>query len=508
MTWTTAAGIVLRDLVPAADRRRWVAAGYCPGRDLFTLYAAHERADPHRPAVVTAAGALDRAALGRRARRLTGALAAAGHGAHDIVAVRVPNGVDAVVAELAVAALGAVALPVPSGRGHRDTASLLARSRAAALVTTDADAVRGLDLPYLRTVLAPDADGPAYAEAVASEAPARILVSSGSEDEPKMVAYSHDAMAGGRGNYAAALYAGTDPVRALLLVPLSSSYGSIGLVTLVARGGTLVLLDRFDPAAALAAVTRHRPTHLLGVPTMLRRMADLPPSADEDLSSLRTVVSSAAMLVPATDAACRARFGCPVVNVYGSSDGVNCHTARGGAGVGRPDPAVAEIRLGADDEIQCRGPMTPLCYVGAPELDARYRLPGGWVRTGDRGRVDPDGSLHVVERIRQVVIRGGYTISPAEVELLLGAHPAVADVACVPVPDADLGERLCACVVPRPGAAPPELAELTGFLAEVRGLEPRKLPEHLVVLDALPLGPTGKVCRRTLAGLAADRTAG
>ncbi|GAA3516172.1 class I adenylate-forming enzyme family protein [Actinocatenispora rupis] len=502
MTWTSAQGVTLRDLVPAADRRRWVAAGHCPDVDLFSLYCRHEAADPYRPAVVTAAGTVNRAELGERARRLAGTLRDAGHGRTDVVGVRIPNGIDAVVAELAVAALGAVALPIPCGRGHRDTASLLRRSRAGALLTTDPAAVRGLDLPDLRTVLAPDARGDAVrAGPVDAEAPARILVSSGSEHEPKMVAYSHNAVGGGRGNYAAALYGDTAEVRALVLVPLSSSYGSLGLVTLVRQGGTLVLLERFEPAAALAAVDRYRPTHLLGVPTMLRRMAELP--TDADTSSLRTVVSSAAALAPETDAAVRARFGCPVVNVYGSSDGVNCHTARGGAGVGFPDPAVAAVRLGADGEIQCRGPMTPLCYVGAPELDAAYRLPGGWVRSGDRGRFDADGSLHVVERIRQVVIRGGYTISPAEVERLIGGHPAVSDVACVPVPDPDLGERLCACVVARNGVTAPDLAELTAFLTARRGLEPRKLPEHLLVLDALPLGPTGKVCRHTLTRLAA-----
>src|SRR5207248_3875830 len=122
-------------------------------------------------------------------------------------------------------------------------------------------------------------------------------------------------------------------------------------------------------------------------------------------------------------------------------------------------------------EIQARGPMTPLCYPDAPELDAAYRTPDGWVRTGDRGLVDGEGELWVLDRLRHTVIRGGYTISPAEVERHIGAHPAIADVACVPVPDPDLNERLCACVARRRGTEPPTLSELQAFLERERGLE-------------------------------------
>jgi acyl-CoA synthetase (AMP-forming)/AMP-acid ligase II len=113
----------------------------------------------------------------------------------------------------------------------------------------------------------------------------------------------------------------------------------------------------------------------------------------------------------------------------------------------------------------------------------------------------------VLDRLRNTVIRGGCTISPAEVERHIAAHPAIADVACVPVPDPDLSERLCACVARRHGAGPLTLTELQAFLEDERGLERRKLPEHLLTLDQLPLGPTGKVCRSTLARLAATRVA-
>lgn len=205
-----------------------------------------------------------------------------------------------------------------------------------------------------------------------------------------------------------------------------------------------------------------------------------------------------------------------MVNLYGSADGVNCHTGlaqtvpptdASGVVAGHPDPRVAEIRIadpetraplpdGDIGEIISRGPMTPLCYVGAPDLDARYRTPDGWVRTGDLGYLDADGVLHVVGRLKDIVIRGGANISPAEVERELSSHPEVRDVVCVGVPDPLMGERLAACVVAR-GPQAPTLDSLGEHLSG-RGLERRKHPERLLVLEAVPLTAAGKPDRAAL----------
>ncbi|MFC7730029.1 AMP-binding enzyme [Actinomadura keratinilytica] len=147
--------------------------------------------------------------------------------------------------------------------------------------------------------------------------------------------------------------------------------------------------------------------------------------------------------------------------------------------------------------------MTPLCYVASPDLDARYRAPGGWVRTGDLGRLDDDGTLWVLDRIKRVINRGGVKICPAEVERVLADHPDIADVHCVPVHDRDLGERMCACLAPRPGAVPPSPAALIDCLLE-RGVDRRGLPERFLTLPELPLGPTGKVSVAALTRLAAE----
>lgn len=325
-----------------------------------------------------------------------------------------------------------------------------------------------------------------------------------------MVAYAHHAM-GARATYLRALDPDCAERRHLVLVSLASSFGSAGLLTVAALGGTLLLQGSFAPSGALRLLARQRPTHVLAVPTMLRRLAEHP-EVDTDVSSLRALVSSGAALPASTAELCRARFGRPVITVYGSSDGVNCHTVHGAEPegcTGVPDPAVVQIRVTGPDgkplppgvagEIEAKGPMTPLCYVGSVELDARYRTASGWVRTGDRGQLDGEGRLFVLGRLKNIVVRGGYNISPAEVEHELGTHPDLAEVVCVPVADPSLGERLCACVRRSPGSRPPSLPELSDYLLRRRGLEKRKLPEFLFVVPHMPLGPTGKVCRRTLA---------
>ncbi|WP_329620531.1 fatty acid--CoA ligase family protein [Streptomyces sp. NBC_01255] len=545
--------VALNDLLPASLRRSWAADGTCPDLDVYSLYRARRIADPHRTALVDAKGPLCYTALDRKARCLAEGLRGLGIGLGDVVAVQLPDRRDAVVVDLALAALGAVALPFPVGRGAAEAACLLRRAEAVAVVAATAHrgrtpaadlvALAPGGLPTVRHVIAagpgtapegtirlaallrtdPTGFVPARPD---PDSAARILVSSGSEAEPKMVAYSHNALAGGRGNFLASLMPDGAPPRALFLVPLASAFGSNGTaVTLARHGGTLVLLDHFTPEAALAAVRDHAPTHVLGVPTMVRMMLEALEHTDGPLPAPTALVVGGAPLDEVTAAAAAEAFGCPVVNLYGSADGVNCHTglgrsvpptARSGVVAGRPDPRVAEIRIADPDtheplpdgrigEIVSRGPMTPLCYVASPDLDARYRTSEGWVRTGDLGLLDEEGVLHVVGRLKDVVIRGGANISPAEVERALVAHPGVRDVVCVGVPDPLMGERLAACLVTKGGRVP-SLAELGTYLTG-RGLDRHKHPEHLLVLPELPLTAAGKPDRTALRDRIAEERA-
>lgn len=523
--------LTTRDLVPQALRCWWRHIGHYPGRDLFTLFDQHAHAHPPREAVVDSEGVCTYRDLHDATLRLAGSLAEQGLRPGEVIAVQLPNGWRAVALDLAAAVLGAVVLAYPVGRGHRDTLALLRHSRAAIAVVADRDraemleSIRG-ELPYLRTVVVAGSpgqgldamlsDGPTlrHHPEVDPASPARILVSSGSEAAPKMVLYSHDALAGGRGAFMGRLHRGPGPMRNLFLVPLGSSFGSSGTAVTLARfGGTLLVQSHFDATTCLELIATHRPHLVFGVPAMYQKLLASPTLATTDTSSLHAIVAGGSRVDPATVIACRAAFGCAFVNCYGSADGVNCTTpldaepAQLHSAVGHPDPAVAAIRVVDEDgqdvppgdvgEIWALGPMSPLCYVD-PDLDARYRAPGGWARTGDLGHLGTDGQLHVVGRCRDVVIRGGRNISPVEVELLTAQHPAILAAACVGVPDPVLGERLAACVVVRPGVPAPTMPELTRYLAEEHGLETVKLPERLDVLDELPLNAAGKVDKHAL----------
>lgn len=538
----------LPDLMPAALRREWSRAGYYPDRDVFGLFADLVAKDPDRPAVLDASGVHSRGELHDAALRLAHGLCELGIGPGSVVSCQLANSWRAVVIDLAVAALGGVVLPFPVGRGHRDVRALLRTSRASVAVTCRRYA--DVDIAELYRSLQPEipdlahivVDGPVEGPAepgtttledllagpaldcatvgpIDPDSAVRMLVSSGTEAQPKIVAYSHNALVGGRGRFLARLVLPDgSPMRGMFGVPLGSSFGSYATVgVLVTLGGSLVLLPRFDPGEALAAIAAHRPTHVFGVPTLFQRLLGHPDLPRTDVSSLVAVVSGGAIIDPPTAAQCAARLGCSFVSLYGSADGVNCHTLLDDPlpvaqhTVGKPNATICDIRIadttdrpvrpGEVGEILARGPMSPLCYVNAPELDARYRTPEGWVRTGDRGFLDDEGRLRLVGRRKEIVIRGGANISPAEVELAVAAHADVVSVACIGIPDADLGQRVCACVALRAGAPPLDTARLGAFL-DTCGLERRKFPEQLMVLDELPITPAGKIDKRALLTLA------
>ena len=526
------------DLVPAELRAAWVDAGHTPGVDLRTLFDEQVKRHPDKVAVVDDEKETTYAELAEMADRIAGLLQRWGIRPGEVVAIQMPNVAEACAADLAVATLGAICLPYPVLYRHTEVRSLLARSGAVACLCAhrlrDFDYAEMLadlkpELPALRhvAVLGEPAEGvdsldealaapgpppPRPAVAVGPFDPARILVTSGTEAAPKMVLYSHAAIGGGIGNILGALRP-DDDTRFLLLPPLSTGFGSLGTFAGLARFGvTLVVTSGFDPAAVIKLIERQRVTHMLAVPTMLAMLLAAG-RGDADLSSLQVVGSFGAAMSESRVRATLDMFGARFVNGYGCSDGAVCLTGwddppeKIAATVGRPSPATTEIRILGDDgadlpagevgEVCARGPMSPRGYFEAPELDALYRFDGGWVRTGDLGFFDPEGYLHISGRKKDIIVRGGYNISPAEAEAGLCKHPAIAEAACVGYPDDRLGERMCAFVVLAAGAETPSLAEVTEFL-EADGLARMKLPERLEVVDAMPLNPTGKILKRVL----------
>ncbi|MEV4318839.1 class I adenylate-forming enzyme family protein [Actinocrispum sp. NPDC049592] len=540
---------IFRDLVPARLRRQWATDGTYQNLTLYQRFLAHVAPHPAQEAVIDDDGTTSYWELAGAAEGCAAGLLANGVTAGDVVAINLANGWRACAVDLACAAIGAIALPYPVGRGRDETLAMLRRSGAVCLIAervwNDArydHLIADLkdDLPELRRTFfhnpgrgndldrlmatARAADLLAGVTPPHPDAPARILVSSGSEAEPKMVLYSHNALADGRGRFINALHSGTRPMRSLYLVPLASSFGSTATAcTLAKMGGTVLVRPKFEAAAALRIIDEHRPTHVLGVPTTFQKMMVMPEMHRTDTSSLIAVVCGGARIDADTVEEVRRTFGCAFVNLYGSADGVNSHTALDDppdivkSTVGRPDPLVNTIRIldpngedcpvGTEGEVWSRGPMSPLCYVNAPELDETYRNADGWVHTGDRGSFGEDGRLRISGRGKEIIIRGGQNISPTEIELQLRGAPGVLHAVCVGVADKLFGERVCACIVPADLAHPPSLKELCTFLTTQRGLETFKLPEFLLVLAELPMSPAGKVDKNALRRFAAESRA-
>lgn len=532
------------DLVPAELRTAWVDAGHTPGIDLRTLFDEQVKRHPDKVAVIDDQKSTTYAELAEMTDRIAGLLQGWGIQPGEIVALQLPNLAEACAADLAVATLGAVCLPYPVLYRHNEVRSLLARSGAVACLC--AKSLRDFDYEEMLAELAPElpalrhvgvlgsdapgsggrlrvdsldavlaAPGPAPARPtvdVGPHDPARILVTSGTEAAPKMVLYSHAAIGGGIGNILGALRP-DDDTRFLLLPPLSTGFGSLGTFAGLARFGvTLVVTSAFDPAGVIKLVERERVSHLLAVPTMLAMMLAAG-RGDADLSSLQVVGSFGAAMSEDRVRATLEMFGARFVNGYGCSDGAVSLTGwddppeKIAATVGRPSPATTEIRILGDDgaevaagevgEVCARGPMSPMGYLNNPELDALYRFDGGWVRTGDLGLLDAEGYLHITGRKKDIIVRGGYNISPAETEAALCKHPAIAEAACVGYPDERLGERMAAFVVLAPGADPPSLEQVDEFLV-ADGLARIKIPERIEVVDSMPLNPTGKILKRVL----------
>ena len=526
------------DLVPAELRAAWVDAGHTPGVDLRTLFEGQVARHPDKVAVIDDEKSTTYAEIGAMADRIAGLLLEWGLGRGDVVAIQFPNIAEACAADLAVASIGATCLAYPVLYRHNEVRSLLSRSGAVACLFVRrlrdfdyaammadlrpelaalkhlavlGDPAAGCDSLGAR-LHAPGPPPPRPAVAVGPHDPARIIVTSGTEAAPKMVLYSHAAIGGGIAQVLGALRP-DDDTRFLLLPPLSTGFGSLGTYAALARYGvTMIVTAAFDPAAVIKLIERERVTHVLAVPTMLAMLLATG-SGDADLSSLRVVGSFGAAMSEDRVRLTLATFDARFVNGYGCSDGAICMTGwddppeKIAQTVGRPSPAMSEIRILDDDgaelavgdvgEVCARGPMSPLGYFESPELDELYRFDGGWVRTGDLGFFDAEGYLHIAGRKKDIIVRGGYNISPAETEAGLCKHPAIAEAACVGYPDERLGERMCAFVVLAPGADAPTLAELETFLV-ADGLARIKVPERLEIIDAMPLNPTGKILKRVL----------
>ncbi|MEV6279038.1 class I adenylate-forming enzyme family protein [Nocardia sp. NPDC051832] len=487
--------------------------------------------------------------LHERVEHTAAALFANGIRQGDVVAVLVPNSVALVASYLALWRLGAVATPMPvSYRGH-EISTIVAASGAVAIITVDklqdrtlAQEVSSLGLravctftPGAPASLHPDTavDLGALREYLAAleitiNDRVTICWTSGTEAAPKGVPRCHgDWLAIGWGPQEG-LETSTDSV-ILNPFPLVNMAGFAGsLLPWLLGGGHLVQHHPLDLPVFLGQIQKYGVTHTSMPPallTMLLQRADLRGLAD--LSSLQKVGSGGAPLPPSVVRDWQEQFGIAVLNFFGSNEGV-CLM---GAPADIPDPVVRAqhlpnystrtrawaSRLAANTAVRLVDPATgaPVHAVGAqgelrlkgPSVFGGY-LPGtaastpfdadGYLCSGDVFELcGADGQyLRFVDRIKEIIIRGGMNIAPAEIEGLLQDHPAIAEVAVVGFPDAVLGEKCCAIVVPKPGASI-TLGEVTDHL-RARDIASFKLPERLELASALPRNPVGKILRRQL----------
>ena len=292
-------------------------------------------------------------------------------------------------------------------------------------------------------------------------------------------------------------------------LPLFHVFGqTCGLNGAVRAGACLTLLPRFDPAKALEILTRDKVTVFGGVPTMFVALAHHPDRGDYDLSALRLCVSGGAAMPVEVMNAFEKEFGCVVLEGYGLSEtspvaSFNFPHERRPGSIGTPVAGV-EFRVvddkdndvpdGEPGELLIRGHNVMKGYWNKPEETATA-MRGGWFHSGDVARRDDEGFYYIVDRKKDMIIRGGYNVYPREIEEVLYEHPAVAEAAVVGAPHDSLGEEVAAVLTLKPGAsATPD--ELRSYVKE--RVAAYKYPRIVRIVDELPKGPTGKILKREI----------
>src|SRR6266852_188702 len=351
--------------------------------------------------------------------------------------------------------------------------------------------------------------------------PAVFQLSGGTTGIPKLIPRTHNDYAYNSKTAASVFGVSADSIL-LIVLPIAHNLplACPGMQGFMFHGGRVVLSTSAKPDDMCALIERHRVTHLKVVPALLIRLLNDPAVKKFDLSSLRYIQSGGQRLQPEVRLLSRKLIPRAFVQEnFGMSEGlimfvriddtedVRLET------VGRPVSPDDEVRITDDEgkevpfgevgELCCRGPYTLRGYFGVPEYNARTFTPDGFYRSGDLMRQHPSGNYMVEGRKKDLINRGGEKISAEEVENLILSHPSVKNVACIAVPDPDLGERMCACVLLR-DAASLRFDELKTFLLG-KEIAKYKIPERLEILPDFPLSTFGKVSKKKLVEMISPR---
>ena len=493
----------------------------------MNLASAIDAHPAEAPALVSRGEVTSYGELRSQVAEVRGALVARGVAPGDRVAIVAANNPSFVAAYLGVLGVGAVAVPLNPLSPPPELERELALVGAGLALADDADRpsfageaatrLAGVDVVPVGDLLGGE---PAGLVDRAEDDLAVLLFTSGTVGQPRAAMLSHGNLRANIDQVRAGAAAAGDPNAsptsgdvALGLIPLFHIFGLnavLGLAMTV--GASVVLVERFDPAAALALLAEQRITVVSGVPTMWRAWADLPPAGAGEpnpMASVRLGVSGAAALDPELRRAIGARYGLVLAEGYGLTEaspavtsGVGHQAPDGSIGVPLPGLLVRLIdRFGEDalvgdpGEIWVKGPNVFRGYWDDPDATRTAVTEDGWLRTGDLAVVDDDGFLWLVDRAKDLIIVSGFNVVPAEVEGVLVRHPDVAEAAVVSVPDAHTGEAVKAFVVPEAGASIDERA-LIDYAG--RHLARYKCPSVVSVVEELPHGLTGKLLRRRL----------
>jgi len=468
---------------------------------LAALLRDAARMHARRPALTSNGQALSYDELDSLAGRFAGLLRARGVERGDRVALLLPNIPAFAAAYYGALRLGAIVVPLNFLLKRDEIAHRLADCGARVVVTLPArDDVSSERVDPAQAAHAPRID---ELTPVDGSGTAVILYTSGTTGGPKGAELTHTGLR----MVATTLGRLLDVTHEDVVfggAPLAHVFGmSAALNMTVAAGASVALVERFEAKAALKLIAREHVQVFLGVPTMCIALLAAAESAAK-APQLRVAHCGGSPLAVETLHAFAERFGCEVLEGYGLTEAAGTVTShrRGrpvkpgsvGEAIDGTEIRIEEIADG-QGEVLARGPGIMRGYW-RNEAGTRAALSAdGWLATGDIGRLDDDGYLFLVDRKKDVIIRGGYNVYPREVEEILYKHPAVREVAVVGVPDPVLGEEVVALIVPHDGQSP-DRSELQSFVRE--RIAAYKYPRSIVVVDELPRGPSGKVLRREI----------
>ena len=488
---------------------------------------------PDKPALLFDGGQMTYAELDALSDQVARGLRARGLAPGDRIGLQLPNLPQFVVAYFAILKAGCVAVPMNVLLKAREVAFQLENCQAQALIAWSgvlAEAAAAAEqarvghlyvvstpgipeptvgIPFAALLTSP-ADEPAPFEATDPGATAVLIYTSGTTGQPKGAELSHfqllmNADTPGR------LFGMRDDDVVVVVLPLFHIFGLASQLNVAIRfGATLSLVTRFDTAKVVDVIRRDKVSVFVGVPTMFLALLSHPDLDPAEVSSLRIGVSGGAAIPAEVLDGFQERFGIVVLEGYGltetaSTTTFNTPDAHKPYSTGRPIWGVeVEVWDGQDrplppgsaniGEIVVRGLNVMRGYFGNPEA-TEQAFTRGWLRTGDLGYLDDEGFLFIVDRTKDLIIRGGYNVYPREVEEVLYTHPGIAEAAVVGVADARLGEEVRAVVTARPGASL-DADDVIAFAKE--RMAAYKYPRIVEIVDELPHGPTGKILKKLL----------